>query len=152
MKNFVFTLFFMLVAFGSIQAQDDRHERIKAFKTAYLTEELNLTPKEAEKFWPVYNEFDQNMHEAWVNLYKNGKREIKKKGGFDALTEKEAATYLQMMVENEKKATELKVGLYKNLEGILSPKKILKLFHAEQEFNKRLLEEYKRKQLGPGKP
>ena len=29
--------------------------RVKAYKIAYITDQLNLSAKEAENFWPVYN-------------------------------------------------------------------------------------------------
>ena len=35
----------------------DKKERIKAYRVAFMTEELALTPEESEKFWPLYNEF-----------------------------------------------------------------------------------------------
>ena len=32
-------------------------ERVQALKVAFITKALNLTSAEAEKFWPIYNEF-----------------------------------------------------------------------------------------------
>jgi hypothetical protein len=34
-------------------------ERINNLRIAYLTEKLELTPEQAERFWPVYREFSQ---------------------------------------------------------------------------------------------
>src|SRR5688572_24292529 len=34
-------------------------ERINNLRIAYLTEKLELTPDQAERFWPVYREFAQ---------------------------------------------------------------------------------------------
>ena len=39
----------------------DRKEQIKAQKVAYLTNRLQLTPREAEIFWPLYNEYEQKI-------------------------------------------------------------------------------------------
>ena len=36
----------------------ENKEKLKAHKIAYITERLQLTPAEAEKFWPVYNELE----------------------------------------------------------------------------------------------
>ena len=33
-------------------------EKIKAMKVGFITEKLDLTTAEAQKFWPVYNEFE----------------------------------------------------------------------------------------------
>jgi len=31
--------------------------RLEALKIGYITKKLNLTPEEAQKFWPVYNQY-----------------------------------------------------------------------------------------------
>ena len=38
-------------------------DQIKASKVAFITNELNLTTTEAEKFWPLYNTFDDKQRE-----------------------------------------------------------------------------------------
>ena len=62
MKYFIQIVFFCLVAF-SAAAQDDEdlpqqepkvREKIEAARIAYITDQLALTPEEAEKFWPIY--------------------------------------------------------------------------------------------------
>ena len=64
-KNILALLLF-LVTF-SIYAQndktDEKREKIKAFKVSFLTTELELTPTEAEKFWPIYNAYDDKQLE-----------------------------------------------------------------------------------------
>ena len=47
---------FLVVASTTLSAQNN--ERIKAFKMGYITEQLNLSTAEAEKFWPIFNEFE----------------------------------------------------------------------------------------------
>ena len=52
----------MLMAFSTFanEKPDGKFdfEKFKAEKIAYITNALSLTPKEAEVFWPVYNEFE----------------------------------------------------------------------------------------------
>ena len=36
-------------------------KKIQAMEVAYITRELNLTPEEAQKFWPVYNQYRQEV-------------------------------------------------------------------------------------------
>ena len=38
------------------QMTKQQKERLELFKIQFITKKLNLTPAEAEKFWPVYNE------------------------------------------------------------------------------------------------
>lgn len=66
----------MFVSFSFISvAQPPKGDRIKALKTAYITQELNLTSAEAEKFWPVYNEYFGEIEKA---LKENEPDELKK--------------------------------------------------------------------------
>ena len=37
-------------------------ERVKAIRVAVLTEKMNLSTEEAEKFWPVYNEYERDYY------------------------------------------------------------------------------------------
>ena len=48
-----------------IKAQDPgdetRAEKIQSLKIAFITQKLQLTTDEAEKFWPVYNQYDNEI-------------------------------------------------------------------------------------------
>jgi nitrate reductase assembly molybdenum cofactor insertion protein NarJ len=60
--KYIFTLLFFLSSFQFIaQAQERDGERLEALKVAYLTKKLNLNTEEAQKFWPVYNEYIADM-------------------------------------------------------------------------------------------
>ena len=54
-------VFLILVFSKEVSAQEGGKERIRAYKTAYITQELDLSSSEAEKFWPVYNEYDKKI-------------------------------------------------------------------------------------------
>ena len=68
MKNYISILAFLIFASG-ITAQENRgvkrdgkrkqrsDSRIEAKKVAYITEELDLSTEEAQRFWPLYNDF-----------------------------------------------------------------------------------------------
>jgi hypothetical protein len=51
------------------QMTKQQKERLELFKIQFITKKLNLTPAEAEKFWPVYNE----QNEASRNLMQTAK-------------------------------------------------------------------------------
>ena len=56
-------------AIGYSQAdelQGDDSKKIQAMEVAYITKELNLTPEEAQKFWPVFNRY-RNDAKAVLN-------------------------------------------------------------------------------------
>jgi hypothetical protein len=43
------------------QPQETRASKAEAIQIAYLTKELDLTPEEAQKFWPVFNNYKQEL-------------------------------------------------------------------------------------------
>jgi hypothetical protein len=68
MKKFLLTVSVLLSSFYAVHAQDDqggdetkRQEKIKALYVAYITQELNLTADEAQKFWPVHTQFTNEI-------------------------------------------------------------------------------------------
>jgi len=67
MRTLIFALFISILFFQSLQlnAQRDRnrHEQIQAMKIAYITERLDLSSEEAEKFWPIYNDYNDKKGE-----------------------------------------------------------------------------------------
>jgi hypothetical protein len=79
MKRFIlyFLLSFPVISFaqqGQGQGQGmgpgggmGREGRLKSLEIAYLTRELNITPSEAEKFWPVYNKYQDEMRTAMTS-------------------------------------------------------------------------------------
>lgn len=139
MKKIVLILF--LVSTG-LYAQRPNQDRMKAFKTAYLTDQLDLTSSEAEKFWPIYNYFDNKLK----SLRKKERSEVFSKvrnGGIEALTDSEAIALIDKMLEMKTTELQYRKELVKDLLKVLSPKKIIKLNRAEEEFKKMLLERLK---------
>ena len=137
----------MLFSTGLI-AQERGKERIKAYRTAYITQELDLSSMEAEKFWPIYNEYDKKLFNLRVVKKREEKSRIKELGGTEMLSDEEASKTLNMMLDSEKEITKTREAMYKALSKVLTPTKLLKLYHAEMNFNKRLLSEFRKGKYG----
>lgn len=138
MKKFVCILLFIGT---SLSAQENRFERIKAYKTAFITQQLQLTSSEAEKFWPVYNQFDQKMQDIRITE----RTEIfgKLKNGIDNLSDVEINAIIDKDLSLKTEELELKKQLVVNLKKVLAPKKIVKLTKAEEDFKRKLLQRYR---------
>lgn len=52
---------------------EKKQQDIQALKAAFITKELELTPDEAQKFWPVYNQYEKELYDV---LKKNKLEEI----------------------------------------------------------------------------
>jgi len=147
MKRTFITIVIVIFSLSSLFAQNDRREKLKAYKTAFITEKLELTPSEAEKFWPVYNLYENKVHQIRIVNIRDEHKKIREKGGIDALSDVEANSMINQLVKNEEALAKAKTNLYKDLKNILSSKKILKLYRAENEFNRKLLAEFRKKQM-----
>lgn len=124
----------------NITAQNpEKRERIKALKVAFITEKLQLTESEAQKFWPVYNTFEEHMHKFRKDFYK------KKPTDVANLSEQEAKAILKEMLTTENEKHQLKEKLMNDLQKIIPAKKIIQLKITEDEFNKQMLEQYKKR-------
>ncbi len=132
-------------------AQQGGKERIKAYKTAYITEELDLSPKEAEKFWPVYNKYDKKLFSLKVEKGRKERHRIKELGGPENISAEEATNIVFKMLAAEKEASVTREKMYKELSKILSSTKLLILYQAEMNFNKRLLSEYRKRKTQQNK-
>lgn len=136
----------MMLGIGSYSyAQESHRDRIKAYKTAYITQELDLSSKEAEKFWPIYNNYEKQIFSAKVLRVKEARKKINEQGGIDNLSNEEAEAALDKFLQNEKEVIRLKESLYKELSSVLSSVKMLKLYKAETDFSKKLLSDYRKR-------
>ena len=143
----------LLIAFISlnVNAQEGpiirkKKEQIKALKVAFITNELALTSDEAIKFWPLFNAFEEKQQEIKKQKLKGYLKRVDD-GSFDNLSEKEATTMLAQMESTEDELYQLKKKFISNLKGVISPIKILKLKKAEENFNRKLLQQYRDRKL-----
>ena len=145
------TLLFLITVFlfiNYITAQKMNRQKINMLKTYYITDAINLTPKEAEKFWPVYNLYSDNIQNSRISLEGGLIREVLSKGGIDNVTDIQAEKYVAKLFQLEQDISSNKIKMIKELSKIISAKKILKLQKAERDFNRRILQEYgKRKRM-----
>jgi len=146
MKRIILGISLLLLSSLTLVAQNNRGQ-IKALKTAFITNALELSPSEAEKFWPIYNQFDQNMHKFKAVKTQQIARTIRLAGGIEKLSESESDRILKEFIDIDYNVANEKKKLHKNLIGIISSKKIIKLLRAEQNFNKELLKRLREKRL-----
>ncbi|MGX8704544.1 MAG: hypothetical protein ACSW8H_08885, partial [bacterium] len=80
-------------------------EKLRAEKVALITNELDLTPEEAQVFWPIYNQAQAEKREALGNvrkLYREMNAASK-----DGRSEKEVEKLVKQYVEANSKASEI---------------------------------------------
>lgn len=126
MKKYLLILFIMLGVLSQIKAQNG--EKIQALKIAFITQKLQLTPEEAQKFWPVYNEYDNEIHN--IELDKSDPN----------------------VIDKEEKLLNVRKKYLTSFEKILGTDKTNRLFNAERDFRGiliRKLQNRNQQRLGP---
>jgi len=144
----IYPIVFLLISSLSFsQGFKEKKEKVKALKVAYITEQLDLTTEEAQKFWPIYNAFDDKQselrHEKMRAILDRFEPE-----NVEKLSEKEASTLLTQMESVEESLFALRKKFIKDLQGVISAKKIIKLKKAEEDFNRTLLRQIKERRKG----
>lgn len=112
-------------------------EKIRVEKVAFITSELELTYDEAQKFWPIYNQYDK---ELMAIRDKNRPKDTTLNNGFPMrpdflkMKEEEAQTILRNHIQTERDVISLQEKYSKELLKAISTQKIAKLFFLEKEF------------------
>ena len=132
--NYIITFILLLSSF-SLMAQRPSMEEIKAKlradKVAYLTTRIALTPSEAEKFWPVYNEFDDKRIDIQMERFNLDRKVMRSK---ESLTDEEIVKFIQDSNNSKREEEELNVKYYEKFLKLIPPKKVLTLYQVEKEY------------------
>ena len=130
----IFTLM-MIVACsltGYVYAQDQpdpkEQEKIQALEIAFISRKLNLTTDEAQRFWPIYNEYKRDVRQVMIAQKNNSNRDI---------------------VDDEQKIIDVRKKYRDRFVGVIGQPRMNKFFQAEREFRGVLLNQLKNR---PNRP
>ena len=116
-------------------------------KIAYFTENLDLTPQEAEKFWPLYNEYQKIKGELYRSKGLRSRGFAQK---MDEISEKEAEEIIDKHMEVKKNELTLDIKFHEDLKKVLPAKKVMKVYITEVQFREYMLKHI-REEHGGGK-
>ena len=106
-------------------------DRIESEKIAFLTNEMSLTPKEAQAFWPVYNQAQKEQRDA-VEASMKAFVELDK-----ALRDGKTGKEIDSLLDNYIKAADAQNNSSKYVKEylkVLPAEKVAKLFVGEEKF------------------
>jgi len=116
MKNFLLIILFYFSAIAVTSAQDNNpgndRGRLQAYKIAFLTKKLELSPEEAQRFWPIYNNYEADMRNARVEKRQGNDNEI----------------------EADERVLNIRKKYNTDFSKVLSADKVNTLFRSEKEF------------------
>jgi Skp family chaperone for outer membrane proteins len=137
---------FLLLSLNVAAQHNKNRERIKALKVSFITEELDLSEKEAQQFWPVYNKFEKETGNIKFNELRAIRREIRT--NLDTMSNEEATELIKKFNKIENNLHQLRADFFKKLLKIIPAKKIIQLKIAEDDFRKKMFEEFKKRRKG----
>ena len=112
-------------------------ERIQSEKIAYITQELDLSPAEAQVFWPVYNQCWKEAMEKHKQMREAFDAFRGKKG--DELSDAELEKKLDAYIEANKASNLVVSEWYPEFKKVLPIHKVAKLYQAEESFQQRMI-------------
>ena len=140
-KIIILTLLFVgPLSFAQPPKGGKMRERIKAQKTAFITEKLNFSSEEAAKFWPVYNKYNEQI-EKKREAIRDLKNKIRRT---ENLSENQANNIIEQYINNESDMIASRVEMLRELKKVISATKVIKLQVVEDQFNRKLLEQVKK--------
>ena len=116
---------FCLPSMAQMRQQRQPGAGLQALKIAFITKRLNLTPEEAEKFWPIYNRYSGEVRQAYI-IYRDDKNELKLDETLLDIRKKYSVEFLKA----------------------ISPEKINEFFRAEKDFGAFVQKEAQRRGMG----
>lgn len=134
----VFLLIIMMFPITWTSAQNTNLEKLNNYKIGFFTKKLNLTSSEAEKFWPVYNDYQTQRNQIQVEKMKLNRNFNQNENTLsDARLEEMGDKYVDCIVRE----TNLAVAFHKRLKEVLSPAKVILYYQAENQYKIQLLNE-----------
>ncbi|MBI3883020.1 MAG: hypothetical protein HY305_02065 [Sphingobacteriales bacterium] len=127
----IYFLLLLTIAVVSANAQGEfdqgntREQKIEALKVAFISRELDLTPDEAQKFWPVYNQYAKEIRAT-----------VKEDNG-DVL-------------ERDEKVLNIRKRYKDQFIKVVGEERMNKLFGAEARFRQLLIKRMQHRQDGQG--
>lgn len=138
---FVLSFLFINVALSQPHGQGKCQmgkEKIKSQKVSFITDKLDLTVKEAQAFWPVYNEFESKkgeIHDQRRGMMKRCSQ------GTETMSPKELEDFADSLINHELEAANLAKKYHEEFKKVLTIEKVIEFYKAERHFKHHLLKQ-----------
>ena len=148
MKNIsIYILFFFLSL--PVLAQKEGNsgydkEKFESAKVAFITQRLDLTPEQAEKFWPLYNQHREHKRNLIKRLHELGKRDV------EGISNEKALELIEQKFDMEQEILHLEKAFHKEIIKVISPIQAVQLGEVNKDFTRHIYHMQKRRK-DPGK-
>jgi hypothetical protein len=125
----IFTLFIALLVsntllFAQDQPQPDPkvEEKIQAAEVGYIAQKLKLTTEEAQKFWPIYNDYKRDIRQVLLSYRNNPDADV---------------------LDRDQKIIDIRKKYRDRFVGVIGQPRVKIFFRAEGDFRRALMNRVK---------
>jgi len=122
----------------------ERRQQIESARIAFITQKLDLTPEQAQQFWPIYNELEKKRQALRKDM-----RNTRMEAGVE-VTEEEASEMIVAFQDMRQKELDLEKEYSQKMLKVISATQVVKLMRAEEEFRQYVIKQL-RERRGEGR-
>jgi hypothetical protein len=134
MKKISIVLIMTLAWLGTFAQNKEAMEKIESARIALITERLGLTPEQAEKFWPLYREYNQQRR-VLREEFRNARQSVDKEN----LTEEQSRELMKKALEMKQRELNLENEYAQKMTQYITAQQMLQLRAAEHDFQQMVL-------------
>ena len=144
MKNIKFIIMLSLPFFVFSQEMNELNERRKRMQTrkiAFVSNSLEISPKQSESFWPIYNVYSSELKSIYLKKKKVRRNYVLNK---QSMNDVELGLIIDSLFNLDQEYLDLKIKYVKQFSNIISNKQMFELYRIEDDFKKDLLRKIKK--------
>ncbi|MEJ6979872.1 hypothetical protein WG906_05390 [Pedobacter sp. P351] len=126
MKTWIYSILLGTALWLPASAQ--QNQNIESVRAAFITQKLDLTTEEAQRFWPVYNSYQQELQKL-ISIKNNQRKSFKQSG---------TVPVDELKIDSE--ILELRKRYREEFAKVLPRQKAALIYPAEREFRQQLIE------------
>ena len=153
MKDLKNWLFYCLILFflvpRTVSSQDyEKIQELQAQKIGFFTKKLQLTTKEAQEFWPVYNDYQARKNKIIQDRRSTIRYYIQ---NLNNLSEKEIEEMTGKFIRLIKEESDLLLAYHEKFKEVLPIKKVMQIYIAEEQYKTFLLRQLRNRRENQGR-
>ncbi|MEQ9303391.1 MAG: hypothetical protein RJQ14_05695 [Marinoscillum sp.] len=140
MRNLMIILILM-VSLTTWSQTPETLEKLEAAKIALITERLELTPDQAERFWPIYRQFAEEQRTLRTEF-----QDLRKSYDPQKASEQENQKMLEQGMSIKERQLELEKSYTQRMQEVITTRQIMSLRKAEADFKDMLIKRIRQQQ------
>ncbi len=143
----------LLLLVFPLHAQNDRlsrkaQNRMESIRIGIITSRLNLKPDEAEKFWPLYNEYRKKLDRILADRMQIIESRYIPEDSISNISDAEAEKILGSILKLNDEYAQTQADYYNRFRKLIGPKRTLDLYLAEVQFKRAIVRELRENPIG----